>query len=124
MNTPYQEEGYKIIGCCYEVYNTLGAGLLEEIYKLALCVEFRNQGIPYEREKPLKVHYKGVLLPKKYFADLVCHGGIIIEAKAVSALLKEHMAQLLNYMRITGIKVGYLVNFGNKTEFEWKRFVI
>ena len=120
----YSDEGYKIIGCCYEVYNTLKPGLLEAIYKLSLCVEFDRQGIPYEVEKPLKVYYKGVLLPKTYFADIVCYGDIIIEAKAVAILTAEHMAQLLNYMRITNIRVGYLVNFGNKEQLEWKRVVL
>ena len=120
----YRDEGYKIIGCCYEVYNTLKPGLLEAIYKLSLCVEFDRQGIPYEVEKPLKVYYKGVLLPKNYFADIVCYGDIIIEAKAVAILTAEHMAQLLNYMRITHIRVGYLVNFGNKEQLEWKRVVL
>lgn len=119
----FKDEGYKIIGCCYEVYNTLKPGLLEAIYKLALGVEFQKQGVPYETEKPLNVYYKGVLLPKTYFADIVCYGEIIIEAKAVSNLNSEHLAQLLNYMKITNTKVGYLVNFGNKEQLEWKRVV-
>ena len=92
----YKDEGYKIIGCCYEVYNTLKPGLLEAIYKLSLCVEFERQSVPYETEKALKVYYKGVLLPKTYFADIVCYGDVIIEAKAVSTLTADHMAQLLN----------------------------
>ena len=120
----YKDEGYKIIGCCYEVYNTLKPGMLEAIYKLALAVEFERQGIPYETEKPLKMFYKGVELPKTYFADIVCYGNIIVEAKAASALSSEHLAQLLNYMHITNTQVGYLVNFGNRKKFEWKRVVI
>lgn len=120
----YKDEGYKIIGCCYEVYNTLKPGLLEAIYKLSLCVEFERQSVPYETEKALKVYYKGVLLPKTYFADIVCYGDVIIEAKAISTLTADHMAQLLNYMRITNTKVDYLVNFGNKELMEWKRVVL
>lgn len=120
----YKEEGYKIIGCCYEVYNTLKAGMLEAIYHQALCVEFDIQGVPYECEKPLQLYYKGYLLPKKYFADLVCYDNIIVEVKAVSSLAGEHVSQLLNYMHITESKVGYLVNFGNKDKFEWKRLVL
>ena len=69
------------------------------------------------------MYYKGVLLPKTYFADIVCYGEIIIEVKAVSNLTSDHMAQLLNYMKITDTKVGYLVNFGNKEQLEWKRVV-
>ena len=117
----YRDEGYAILGACFEVYNTLLPGLSEDIYKLSLGVEFERRGIPYEREKELKVYYKGVLLPKKYYADLVCYGHIIVEAKAVSGLTDDHRGQLLNYMRITNTKVGYLVNFGSKEKLQWQR---
>ena len=120
----YKEEGYRIIGCCYEVYNTLKPGMLEAIYKQALAVEFERQGIPYETEKQLKVFYKGVELEKTYFADIVCYGSIIIEAKAVAMLNTDHLAQILNYMRITNTHVGYLVNFGNKERLEWQRVAL
>ena len=119
-----REEGSAILGACFEVYNTLLPWLSEDIYKLSLCVEFRRRGIPFEREKELKVYYKGELLPKRYFADLVCFGNIIVEAKAVSGLVDEHRGQLLNYMRITNTPVGYLVNFGSKDKLQWQRMAL
>ena len=120
----YKDEGYKILGACFEVYNTLLPGLSEDIYKLSLGVEFGLRGIPYEREKALKTYYKGVLLPKIYYADIVCYGKIILEAKAVSCLTDDHRGQLLNYMRITNVKVGYLINFGAKDKLQWQRMAL
>ena len=120
----YRDEGYAILGACFEVYNTLHPGLSEDIYKLSLCIEFRRRGIPYEREKQLRMYYKGELLSKKYFADLVCYGDIIVEAKATSGLTDDHRGQLLNYMRITNTKVGYLVNFGAKEKLQWQRMAL
>lgn len=120
----YKDEGYKILGACFEVYNTLHPGLSEEIYKQSLAVEFRRRGIPFEREKELKMYYKGELLPKRYFADLVCFDDIILEAKAVSGLTDDHRGQLLNYMRITNTQVGYLVNFGFKERLQWQRLAL
>lgn len=70
------------------------------------------------------MYYKGELLPKRYFADLVCYGHIIIEAKATSGLTDDHRGQLLNYMRITNTKVGYLVNFGAKEKLQWQRMAL
>ena len=119
----YKDESYKIVGCCMEVYNTLGAGFLEEVYQEALEREFVASGIPYEREVPLGVMYKGLLLKKRYFADFVCYGKIIVELKAVSALTDAHCAQVVNYLRATGYQLGLLMNFGNTERLQYVRRV-
>lgn len=120
----YKEECYKIVGAAFKVYNTLGAGFLEAVYQEALEIELQRQGIPYEREKELKIVYDGVELKQTYKADFVCYGKIIVELKAVSALDDAHRAQVYNYLHATGLKMGLLLNFGNAEELEKQRIVM
>jgi len=120
----YKEESYKIVGAAFKVYNTLGAGFLEAVYQEALEIELQRQGIPYEREKELKIMYDGVELKQTYKADFVCYGKIIVELKAVSALDDAHRAQVYNYLHATGLKMGLLLNFGNAEELEKQRIVM
>ena len=120
----YKEESYKIVGAAFKVYNTLGAGFLEAVYQEALEIELQRQGIPYEREKELKIVYDGVELKQTYKADFVCYGKIILELKAVSALDDAHRAQVYNYLHATGLKMGLLLNFGNAEELEKQRIVM
>ena len=122
FNYVLKDECYAIVGAAMEVHKELRGGLLEAIYHEALILELTDRGVPFESEKELDVFYKGKKLQKKYFADLVCYGDIIVEIKAVSELLPEHEAQIINYLKITKKKVGLLVNFGGK-ELVWKRFV-
>ena len=110
-----KEETYSIIGAAMEVHRELGGGMSEPIYQEALTLELQERGIPLEREKELDVFYKGHLLEKKYFADIVCYGEIIVELKSVAQLLPIHEAQLVNYLKITKKKVGILLNFGEKS---------
>ncbi|NNC87959.1 MAG: GxxExxY protein [Akkermansiaceae bacterium] len=121
---PLAKEGYDLMGAVFEVHNDLGGGLLEEIYQESLELELKAQGIPCQPKQGLRVYYKGQELKKRYIPDIVVFGKIVVELKSVSALAPEHEAQLLNYMRITRMPVGYLVNFGPIKEVEWKRFVI
>jgi len=107
-----KEKIYNIIGAAMEVHRQLGYGFLEAVYQEALSIEFNEENIPFEREKPIEIHYKGTKLQKFYVADFVCYGKIIIELKALSALTPQHEAQLLNYLKATGIKKGLLINFG------------
>ena len=107
----YPEESYRISGAIYEVHKLLGPGLLEKVYQEALEKEFKLQGIPYEREKSFSIVYKGEELEQKYIADFVCFDKIIVELKAVEDLLPIHTAQVINYLCITGYKLGLLVNF-------------
>jgi len=116
------EESYKIIGACMTVHSELGSGLLEAIYQEALEEEFKIINLSYTREAPLEVFYKNKPLNKKYQADFICQNKIIVELKAVSHLEKSHESQIINYLNITKIKVGLLVNFG-KNKLEYKRFV-
>lgn len=107
----YATESYKITGALFEVHKVLGPGLLEKVYQEALEKEFKLQGIPYEREKAFPIKYKGEELEQKYVADFVCFGKIVVELKAVEELLPVHTAQVVNYLAITGYKLGLLVNF-------------
>ena len=120
----HKEESYKIVGAAFKVYNTLGAGFLEAVYQEALEIEFQRQGIPYEREKELKINYDGVELKQNYKADFVCYGKIIVELKAVSALDDAHRSQVYNYLHATGFKLGLLLNFGYADELEHERIVV
>ena len=102
---------YNVVGAAMEVHNTLGHGMAEPIYQEALAVEMTKRGMTAEREKELRLHYKGVLLEKTYFADFY-YKGIIVELKSVEEISPTHRAQLFNYMRITGKYRGILFNFG------------
>ena len=110
----YPEESYKLIGAIYEVHKELGPGLLEKVYQEALEKELKLQGIPFEREKSFSIVYKGEELEQKYIADFVCYDKIILELKAVDDILPAHKAQVINYLAITGYKLGLLVNFNSE----------
>ena len=115
MNTFYYKvETYNIRGAIFAVHNELGNGFLERVYQDALEYEFRERGIPYEREKLIQVMYKGKPLGEPYRADFVCYGKIIVELKAVEELQGIHRSQVVNYLKAIGIKLGLLVNFGEE----------
>lgn len=111
MSLLYPQESYRITGALYEVHKELGPGLLEKVYQEAFERELRLQGIPFEREKCFSIRYKGENLEQKYIADFVCYEKIVVELKAVEDLLPIHTAQVINYLAITGYKLGLLVNF-------------
>ena len=117
------EEYYKIIGLCMEVHKVLGGGLLEAVYKEALEIEFKNQGIPYEREKEFKIYYKETLLKKRFYADFVVCNDIILEVKATKLIIDENIVQTLNYLAITKNKLGIIANFSTKS-LQQKRLVL
>jgi len=119
----YKEEVFAIVGAAIEVHRELGPGFLEAVYQEALEVELRERGIPFEAQKPLRISYKGKMLNKEYFSDLVCYGQIIVELKALDRLSGTEEAQVLNYLKATGMRVGVLINFGSHGKLEWKRFV-
>ena len=120
----FENEGFALMGAAFEVHATIGGGLAEEIYQESLEIELGMRSIPFVTKAPLSMSYKGRTLRREYFPDLVVSGGVVTELKAVAKLLPEHEAQLLNYLRITGKKVGYLINFGPMAKVEWKRIVI
>ena len=118
-----KEEVFAIVGAAIEVHRELGPGFLEAVYQEAVEMELRERGIPFEAQKPLRITYKGKTLNKEYVADLVCYNKIIVELKALDRLSGNEEAQILNYLKATGLRVGVLINFGSHGKLEWKRFV-
>lgn len=111
----------KLIKAYYDVYNILGYGFLEKVYQNAMFLELKERGFYVEAQKQIKVHFKGLYVGE-YYADLIINNKIIVELKASEYLVKEHEAQLINYLRATNIEVGLLFNFGKKPEFIRKIF--
>lgn len=101
----------KIIGAAIEVHRHLGPGLLESTYQACLARELELESIPFEREKPVPVEYKGFNVDCGYRLDFVVDGKVIVELKSVDAISAVHSAQLMTYMRLSGLKVGLLINF-------------
>ena len=124
MEIIYKDEAYAIQGACFEVYKTLGSGFLEAVYQEALAQEFKLQNIPFAEQYELKLQYKNIPLHQTYKPDFICFNKIIVEIKAVSTLAPEHEAQLLNYLKITNMRLGLLVNFGHYPKVEIKRFAL
>jgi GxxExxY protein len=120
----FQQEGYDFMAAAFEVYNEIGYGMAEEIYQQSLEIELSLRKIPFLTRQELKVYYKGHKLTTRYKPDLLVCGGIVVELKAVTELSPEHEAQLFNYMRVSRLAVGYLVNFGHKGDLQWKRFIL
>ncbi len=118
-----KDEVYAIAGAAIEVHRELGPGFLESVYQEAMKLELSARSVPFEAEKPISIEYKGQRLSQNYFADLVCFEQIIVELKALSRLSGSEQAQVLNYLKATGFKVGVLINFGSRGKLEWKRFV-
>ena len=118
----YKDEGYKIIGCFYAVYNTLGSGFLESVYQEALSKEFDKNNIPYVRESKLEVFYNEDKLKKFFKADFICFEKIIVEVKAQKFVTKSDLDQVVNYLTATRMKIGYLVNFG-APQLYYKRLI-
>ena len=100
-----------VIGSAIEVHKALGPGLLESIYEECLCIEFNKRNIPFEKQKELKIEYKHITLDVGYRVDVIVSGKLIVELKACETLLPIHEAQLLTYLKLSGIKYGLLINF-------------
>ena len=113
---------FKIIGAAFEVHKELGSGFLEAVYQEALAREFTTQDIPHKSQPIVEIKYKGKPLEKKYQPDFICYEDIIVEIKALTKLSGIEEAQIINYLKATGLKVGLLINFGPKS-LEYKRLV-
>ncbi len=120
----YQEEGYRLMGAAFEVYNQLGYGMAEEVYQQCLEIELELRGIPFLTKQELSLVYKGREIEKKYVPDLFVFEAIVVELKATKDLISDHEAQLFKYMRIARQPVGYLLNFGVKDKLQWHRFIL
>ena len=123
-NLLYREEVFGIVGAAIEVHRELGNGFLEPVYQESLQIELALRKIPFEAQKRLQLFYKGVELKKEYIPDFVCYDKIIVEIKALDRLSNIEIAQLINYLHATKLKVGVLINFGSHGKLEWKRFVV
>ncbi|MDF7805905.1 GxxExxY protein [Pontiellaceae bacterium B12219] len=117
-NILYPDECYAIQGAIFAVYKEMGCGFLEAVYQECLEFEFQKRKIPLQAQPELKLAYKGDPLKQTYKPDFICYGKIITELKAVKAVAPEHKAQLINYLKATGLKLGLLVNFGSHPKAE------
>ena len=110
----------KIIGCAFQVSNTLGSGFLEKVYENALAIELRKNGLDFQQQSKIKVHYDGEIVGE-YYADIIVSETVILELKAVQEISNAFTAQCLNYLKGTGLPICLLLNFG-RPKMEIKRF--
>lgn len=120
----YKEESYRIIGACFEVYKEMGCGFVEPVYQECLEIELGLQSLPFKPQNELTLAYKGRRLHGKYIPDFILYDKIVLEIKAVKELADEHRAQVHNYLKATGYRLGLLVNFGHYPKLEYERIVI
>ncbi len=120
----YKDEVYAIQGAVFNVYREMGCGFLEPVYQECLEKEFKLRGIPFEPQKELRLSYKGEILNLIYKPDLVCHGTIIVELKAVKDIDDVHRAQVFNYLKATGLRLGLLINFGHYPKATVERIIM
>ncbi|HEX8270178.1 MAG TPA: GxxExxY protein [Flavobacterium sp.] len=119
----YKSESFALVGILFDVHSHLGKGFSEIVYKDAVEYELTRLQIPFEREKKYEVHYKDVVLKHNFFADFVIYDKIILEVKACDELAENHLAQCINYLKVSGNKLALLANF-NKYSLEYKRIIL
>jgi len=119
----YEQESYAIRGAVFDVYREMGCGFLEAVYQECLEKELKLRHIPFVAQQELTLVYKGEMLKQTYKPDFVCYGSIILEIKAVKEINGEHRAQLHNYLKATGLRLGLLVNFGHYPKAAIERIV-
>jgi GxxExxY protein len=122
-NIVYKVESYKLLGILFEVHNNLGKGFLEIVYKDAIEYELEKLKIPYDREKEYLVNYKDIILKHKFYSDFVIYDKIILEVKSCSQISDSHIAQAMNYLKVSKNKLAIIVNFNNES-LEYKRIVL
>lgn len=120
----YKDESYAIIGACFNVYKEKGCGFLEAVYQECLAIEFNFQNIPFVQQKEISLTYRNMPLKQLYKADFICFEKILVELKAVSQIIDEHRAQVLNYLHASGYALGLLINFGHYPKLEYKRIAL
>ena len=118
---PLAKEVYETVGCAFEVLNKLGNGLLEKPYENALVVEFKLRKIPFSQQQNFPVIYKTVKVGE-YIPDLITFNSIIVDTKVINQISNIERAQMLNYLKITNLKVGLIINFKNQ-KLEWERII-
>jgi GxxExxY protein len=117
----FEKESYAIRGAAFEVYREMGQGFLEAVYQECMEKELAKMGIPFKSQPELTLSYRDETLNQTYKPDLICFDQIIVELKAVSELAPQHEAQLINYLRATGMKLGFLINFGSHPSVQIER---
>ena len=122
MNLVSEKLTEKIIGTCFEVLNELGAGFLESVYQKALVIALVQAGLKVQEQVPLKIMFRGQVVGE-FSADIVVGDEVVLELKSMKSLTAEHEAQLINYLKATGMGVGLLLNSG-RSKLEWKRLVV
>jgi len=120
----YKLESFEIMGACFGVYKEKGSGFVESVYQECLEMELGDRQIPFKAQVELALTYKGRPLKSKFKPDFICYDKIVLEIKAVSGLTDEHRAQVHNYLRATGLKLGLLVNFGHYPKVEYERIAL
>jgi GxxExxY protein len=120
----YPEESFAIRGCLFEVYRNKGAGFLEPVYQECLEIEFRLSSLPAIAQPNLELDYKGIPLKSTYIPDFICYDKIVVELKAVKELTDAHRAQVQNYLKATGLKLAFPVNFCHHPLIEVERIVL
>ena len=120
----FKEESFALPGAIYDVYREKGSDFLEAVYQECLAIEFRRRKVPFEAQKNLPLAYRGEPLQQVYRADFICFDAIIVELKVVRDLAPEHKAQILNYLKATGLHLGLLVNFGHHARAQIVRMVL
>jgi GxxExxY protein len=119
----YKDEVFDIIGICMEIHTELGKGFNEVVYKDAMEYEFKTKKIYYEREKKFKIRYKNIFLDRTYDADFVYDDKIIVEVKAQQNVIQEHYKQTINYLAVSKLKLGLIINFGEDS-LKFKRVIL
>ena len=123
MELLYKEECYKLVGAYFEVYKEMGCGFVEPVYQECLEIELWIQQIPFLPQRELDLQYKNRVLKQRYIPDFICFDKIVLEIKAVSAFTDEHRAQVHNYLKATGYRLGLLVTFCHYPKVEWERII-
>ena len=121
MSLIYEQETYKILGACFEVYKQKGYGFTEPVYQECLAIEFEIQKIPFVAQPKIQLEYKGRILDQFFRPDFICFDRIIVEIKALSDLIEVNKSQSLNYLNATNFELALLVNFGHYPKLEHKR---
>jgi GxxExxY protein len=120
----FKAEAYQIMGACFAVYKDKGHGFVEPVYQDSLEIELDHLNIPFDSQCNYPIYHRGIKLKHSYTPDVVCYDKIIVELKATKALCDEHRAQVINYLKITGLELGLLINFGSYPKVEWERVVL
>jgi GxxExxY protein len=122
MSLIYEQETYKILGACFEVYKQKGCGFTEPVYQECLAIEFEIQEIPFVAQPKLELEYKGRVLDQFFKPDFICFDKIIVEIKSLSELIEANKSQTINYLNATNFDLALLINFGHFPKLEHKRF--